>query len=50
MLKYSNWRRSAEIRDVWRRKFEEAKDQVGLQNKQKKKEKKTTHHHKQATI
>jgi len=37
MLKYRNWRRLAEDRDAWRRRIEEAKAQVGLQNKHKKK-------------
>ena len=30
MLKYKNWRRSAENRDAWRQRIEEAKAQVGL--------------------
>jgi hypothetical protein len=30
MLKYRNWRRSEEDRDVWRRRIEETKAQVGL--------------------
>ena len=30
VLKCKNWRRSAEDRDVWRRRIEEAKAQVGL--------------------
>jgi hypothetical protein len=29
-LKYKNWRRSAEDRDAWRRRIEEAKAQVVL--------------------
>jgi hypothetical protein len=31
MLKCGNWRRSTEDRDIWRRRIEEAKAQVGLQ-------------------
>jgi len=30
MLKYRNWRKSAEDRDAWRQRIEEAKAQVGL--------------------
>ena len=30
MLKCRNWRRSAEDRDAWRRRIEEAKARVGL--------------------